>query len=203
MEANPQPAEPQSYDKKYLQYIKSALEDLTRKERLMWFFIIFEFLVIVTMIGAGQPVSTSAATSLVNGLNASIPYSSGTEAVAISIFKNNYTLALFMIIPFAGPVLAAYTSFNTGYVMSAQANVFSQQYNVAFTGIDRFLSIMVTPVFWLEFVCYSAAVLESIYLMRSLFTGNVKKELVRAIVVIASIAIVLFLSAQIEAFLYI
>ncbi|MGC8661556.1 MAG: hypothetical protein ACP5TZ_03525 [Nitrososphaeria archaeon] len=201
MEASPE--EPDINSKKYLTYIKGVLEDLTKKERLMWFFIIFEFLVIITMIGAGQPVPASSASSMVNGLNASIPYSSGTEAIAISIFRNNYTLALFMAIPFAGPVLAAYTSFNTGYIMSAQALVYSQQYQIAYTGIDRFLGIMVTPVFWLEFVCYSAAVLESIYLMQSLFTGNFRKEFIRAIVVIISIALVLFLSAQIEAFLYI
>jgi len=189
--------------KKYLVYIKDALEELTKRERLLWFFIVFEFLVIVTMIGAGQPVSSPSASSLVNGLNATIPYSSGTEAIAISIFKNNYMLALIMAIPLAGPVMATYTSFNTGYMMSAQAVVYSQQYNIALTGINRFLGIMVTPVFWLEFVCYSAAVLESIYLLQSLFTRSFSKELIRAIIVIIGITVILFISAQVEAFLYI
>ncbi|MDG6927781.1 MAG: hypothetical protein JRN26_03140 [Nitrososphaerota archaeon] len=203
MEASPQIPEVHDDNKKYLTYIKGVLEDLTRKERLLWFLIIFEFLVIITMIGAGQPVPASSASTLVNGVTASIPYSSGTEAIALSIFKNNYTLALFMAIPLAGPFLSAYTSFNTGYIMSAQASVYSQQLQIAYTGIDRFLGIMVTPVFWLEFVCYSAAVLESIYLTKSLFTGNFRDELARAVVVIIGIAIVLFLSAQVEAFLYI
>ncbi|MEM3197141.1 MAG: hypothetical protein QXH39_06055 [Conexivisphaerales archaeon] len=203
MEATPPTPGTDDDYKKYLSYIKDALEGLVKRDRLLWFFIIFEFLVIVTMIGAGQPVQASSASSLVNGLNASIPYSSGTEAIALSIFKNNYTLALFMAIPIAGPVLATYTSFNTGYVMSAQAIVYSQQNQIAYSGIDRFLGIMVTPVFWLEFICYSAAVLESIYLVQSLFTGNFRKEFTRAIVVIIGITVVLFLSAQIEAFFYV
>jgi hypothetical protein len=189
--------------KKYIAYIKDSLVELTKRERLLWFFIVFEFLVIVTMIGAGQPVPAPSASTMVNGLNASIPYSSGTEAIAISIFKNNYMLALLMAIPLAGPVMATYVSFNTGYMMSAQAVVYSQQYQIAFTGINRFIGIMVTPVFWMEFVCYSAAVLESIYLLQSLFTRNFGRELIRAIIVIIGITVILFISAQVEAFMYI
>ncbi len=155
------------------------------------------------MIGAGQPVPTSQASGLVNSLNASIPYSSGKEAIALSIFRNNYYLALLMDIPLAGPVMATYVSFNTGYMMSAQAIVYSNQTKIAFTGMDRFLSLMVLPIFWLEFVCYTAAVLESLYLLVSLFTRRFTKEVFTAIIVIIGITIVLFISAQLEAFLYV
>jgi len=196
--------QPTQNEKKGLQgHFKEALEELTRKERLLWFLVIFEFLVISTMIGAGQPVAPSSASSMVSSLNASIPYSSGKEAIAIAIFKNNYFLALLMDIPLAGPVMAAYTSFNTGYMMSAQAVVYSQQSSVAFTGTDRFLSLMVLPIFWLEFVCYTAAVLESLYLLVALFTRRFRKELVVALVVVVGITLVLFVSAQLEAFLYV
>ncbi|WP_449462958.1 hypothetical protein PQ610_01830 [Tardisphaera miroshnichenkoae] len=189
--------------KRWYDYFKEGFQELTKRERLLWFLIIFEFLVIATMIGAGQPVPTSQATGLVNSLNASIPYSSGKEAIALSIFRNNYYLALLMDIPLAGPVMAAYVSFNTGYMMSAQAIVYSNQANVAFTGMDRFLSLMVLPIFWLEFVCYTAAVLESLYLLVSLFTRRFTKELFTALIVIIGITIVLFISAQLEAFLYV
>jgi len=189
--------------KRWYEYFKEARQELTKRERLLWFFIIFEFLVIATMIGAGQPVPASQATGLVKSLNASIPYSSGKEAIALSIFKNNYYLALLMDIPLAGPVMATYVSFNTGYMMSAQAIVYSNQTSVAFTGTDRFLSLMVLPIFWLEFVCYTAAVLESLYLLVSLFTKRFTKELFTAIIVIVGITIILFISAQLEAFAYV
>ncbi|MDP7975770.1 MAG: hypothetical protein ACP5T5_01100 [Thermoprotei archaeon] len=189
--------------KRWHDYFKEAFQELTKRERLLWFLIIFEFLVIATMIGAGQPVPTSQATGLVKSLNASIPYSSGKEAIALSIFKNNYYLALLMDIPLAGPVMATYVSFNTGYMMSAQAIVYSNQTSVAFTGTDRFLSLMVLPIFWLEFVCYTAAVLESLYLLVSLFTKRFTKELFTAIIVIVGITIILFISAQLEAFAYV
>jgi hypothetical protein len=196
-------SEPQAPHRKgWRGYLREALEELTGRERLLWFFIVFEFLIIVTMVGAGQPVPTSQATGLVKSLNASIPYSQGKEAVALSIFKNNYYLALLMDIPLAGPIMATYVSFNTGYMMSAQAIVYSSQSNVAFTGMERFLNLMVLPIFWLEFVCYSAAVLESLYLLASLFTKSFRKELFVALLVILGITITLFISAQMEAFLY-
>ncbi|MGC8631788.1 MAG: hypothetical protein ACP5T2_05150 [Thermoprotei archaeon] len=192
-----------SNNKKIGDYFKEALEELTKKERLLWFLIIFEFLVISTMIGAGQPVAYNSANSMVSSLNSSIPYSSGKEAIALSIFKNNYFLALLMDIPLAGPVLASYTSFNTGYMMSAQAVVYSQEYNIAYSGMDRFLSLMVLPIFWLEFVCYTAAVMESLYLLVSLFTRRFRKEVIVAFTVIVGITLILFVSAQLEAFLYV
>ena len=180
--------------------MRKSYEALSEKDRLFVFFLMFEFLVISTLVGAGMPISAGQAQAQVQGLNSSLP-SGGKESVALYIFANNYRISVYMAIPIAGPLLGSIVSFQTGYVMAAQATAYPQLYGAS-TGAIRFLTLMATPIFWLEFLSYSAATAESIYLTLALFRRNFRKEVQNAFWLFLLIAVVLFVSAQMEAFLF-
>ncbi len=182
-------------------WLKGAMEGLTERDRLLWFIIVFEFLLLSTMIGAGQLMSSFQAEAMANSVGSGLPMSSGPQAVAISIFKNNYFLALLMDIPLAGPVMAAYISFNSGLYISAQAIASSTPY-AQISGVQELLAYFSVPTFWLEFFAYTLATLEGIYLLVSLFTRKFLSELPKFVVVAAGVALMLFISAEIEAFFY-
>ena len=183
-------------------WIKVALEGLTERDRILWFLVIFEFLFIITLFGAGQPMNIMQAESMASSVASGLPYSSGREAVALSIFYNNYFLAILMDIPLAGPVMAAYMSFNSGVYVSAQAIASSSMAQVPATGIQEMIFYLSLPTFWLEYVAYALATLESIYVIAALFTRKFLSELPKFILVIASVTLILFVSAQLEAFFY-
>jgi uncharacterized membrane protein SpoIIM required for sporulation len=67
-----------------------------------------------------------------------------------------------MFIPIAGAVLGLFILFNTGVALGAIA---ATQGYPAYIGL---LSLVITPVFWLEFAAYSLAMAESIWLFRRL-----------------------------------
>ncbi len=180
---------------------KGAVEGLTERDRLLWFIIVFEFLLLSTMIGAGQLMSPLQAQAMASSVGSGLPVSSGPEAVAISIFKNNYFLALLMDIPLAGPVMAAYISFNSGVYISAQAIASSNPY-AQISGVQELLAYFSVPTFWLEFFAYTLATLEGIYLLVSLFMRKFMSELPKFVVVVIGVALILFISAEIEAFFY-
>ncbi|MGC8601154.1 MAG: hypothetical protein ACP5GO_02790 [Thermoprotei archaeon] len=182
-------------------YLKDAMEGLTQRERLLWFIIIFEFLMLSTMIGAGQIMSAVQADAMASSVGSSLPVSSGPQAVAMAIFKNNYFLALLMDLPLAGPVMAAYISFNSGLFVSAQAIASSSPY-AQISGVQELLSYLSLPTFWLEFFAYTLSTLEGLYLVVALFTRKFLSELPKLIVVVISVAVILFVSAEIEALFY-
>lgn len=130
-----------------------------------------------------------------------MPYSRGPEAVAISIFGNNFYLAVLMDIPLAGPVMGAYISFNSGVYVAAQAIASSSPLSEV-SGTALLMNYFSIPTFWLEYVAYSLATLEGVYVLVSLFTKKFLKELPNLIMAVILVAVILFVSAEIEAFFY-
>jgi glucan phosphoethanolaminetransferase (alkaline phosphatase superfamily) len=99
-----------------------------------------------------------------------------------------------MFIPFAGPIIGLTILFNTGIALGAISS--AQGYPVFIALISELL----TPVFWLEFIAYSAAIAESLWLARRLLQRQ-WLELKNTAIEIGICAVILIVSAIIEAWL--
>jgi len=96
-----------------------------------------------------------------------------------------------MFVPVIGPVLGLFILFNTGVALGAIASV--QGYPVGL----GLLSLLLTPVFWLEFAAYSTAMAESIWLFRRLLQKR-WLELKNTAILIGICAAILIVGAVVE-----
>ena len=114
----------------------------------------------------------------------------------LGIFKNNVQIALLEFIPGFGTGFSAYTSYDTGLVLAAIAQS-NQTSNI--TGLELFLALLLTPIYWIEFSCYSLAVEESIAVIISFpkkdFRTTEWKWLVASVLFVVA---TLFVSARLE-----
>ena len=111
------------------------------------------------------------------------------------IFGNNMMYCLVMFIPFVGPVGGFYVLYSTGRVLAALSQV--QGYNPLFL----FLMVMVCPHAWLEYISYSLAISESVWLSFFIIKyryGGLRFEVANAVKYISLCAVLLLAGAIIE-----
>ena len=109
-----------------------------------------------------------------------------------AIFGNNLIHTLVMFVPFVGPIWGFFVLFNTG--------TFIALFSVA-AGISPMLALVVllfTPVLWLGFGVYSAAMAASIVLLLQIVRRWARTEIVRTCVLFTVCALALLSSAIIE-----
>jgi len=99
-----------------------------------------------------------------------------------------------MFIPVIGPVLGLFILFDTGVALGAISSI--QGYPVGL----GLLSLVLTPVFWLEFAAYSTAMSESIWLFRRLLQKR-WQELKNTAILIGICAAILVVGAVVEVWL--
>lgn len=120
----------------------------------------------------------------------------GIKGTVLGIFQNNVQIALLEFIPGIGPAMGVYSSYDTGLAIAALAQT-SQ--NVSVSGPLLVFILLFTPIFWLEFTCYSLAVEESIALIDSFrnhdFRSSEWKWLVASVIFVVA---TLFVSARLE-----
>jgi len=165
-----------------------------RRKRIYSMIAIFVFAVIITVIGSLVPVDTQEASQISDELDQKVT-SLGEEGVLTQfIFGNNFIICLLMFIPVLGPLFGFYALFNTGMVVSAIAT--AEGYPLSLV----FLSLFLTPVFWLEFIAYSIAIAESVWLFRRILQGWSRgwRELKTAGFLVSICAVVLLVSAVVE-----
>jgi uncharacterized membrane protein SpoIIM required for sporulation len=133
-----------------------------RRKRIYSIIIIFIVALIVTIIGSYIPLSSQEAYTLSNQVNETLNQNRASNTLTQYIFLNNFEICLLMFIPVVGAALGLFILFDTGLALGAIAA--TQGYPV-WLGLA---SLVVTPVFWLEFVAYSIAMAESIWLFRRL-----------------------------------
>lgn len=160
------------------------------------YFIIFIFIVafIVTVIGSFVPLNHSDAQSISNGLNQTLTQHKADNSLTQYIFLNNFEICLLMFVPLIGPILGMFILFDTGVALGAIAQI--QGYPVGL----GLLSLVLTPVFWLEFAAYSTAMAESIWLTRRLLQKR-WLELKNTAVLIGICAAILIVGAIVEVWL--
>jgi stage II sporulation SpoM-like protein len=166
----------------------------SKRKRIYSIIIIFILAFIVTVIGSYIPISHQDAQTISNSLNSTLnthkSFSSRTEY----IFVNNFSICLVMFIPFIGPIIGFIILGNTGVALGAISSI--QGYPVWI----ELLSLVLTPIFWLEFAAYSTAIAEGIWLSRRLMQQR-WIELKNTAILIGICAGILIVSAVIEVWL--
>jgi len=143
--------------------------------------------VLVTSVGALTPLSREDANSLNNELE------QVRQNVSVqSIFGNNLLICLVMFVPILGPIFGLWALYNTGVVIAAESIV---------QGIPSFLilsSLLILPFAWPEFISYSTALAESVWLIQRARRGMIRREIKNAAVLVAIVAVMLLIGATIE-----
>jgi hypothetical protein len=165
-----------------------------RRKRIYSVIIMLSIAIVVTLAGTLVPLSAQQANAISKELNQTLAENKASGSLPQYIFLNNFEICLFMFIPIAGPLIGMFILFNTGTALSAIAQV------QGFPAILEFAPLMITPIFWLEFISYSAAMTESIWLFRRLLQGR-WQELKWTGVFIGFCALLLAIGAIVEAWL--
>jgi hypothetical protein len=165
-----------------------------RRKRIYSFIVIFVIAVLLMVIGSLVPISPQDAKTTSDQLNQTLNQNRATGTLPQYIFLNNFEICLVMFIPIIGPILGFVILFNTGYALAAISQV---------QGISPLLDILllvITPVFWLEFVSYTIGITESIWLFRRLLQRR-WRELKNTGILIGICAILLLIGAIVETWL--
>ena len=166
-----------------------------KRKRILSTIDMFIIAVVVTVAGSLMPVDPQQARQINNELNQMVTEANSNGTLVQSIFSNNFLIALIMFVPVLGTVFGFYALFSTGTAINAIA--IAQGYPVFLV----LFSLVLTPVFWLEFAAYSTALAESIWLFRRILQGRGLRELKNFGILIAICAGLLFLGAIVEAWL--
>lgn len=166
----------------------------SKRKRIYSIMFIFVLAFILTVVGSYIPISHNDAQTISDTLNSTLNAQKANNSLTGYIFLNNFSICLLMFIPIIGAVLGLAILFNTGIALGAIASV--QGYPVAI----GLLSLVITPVFWLEFTAYSVAIAESIWLTRRLMQRR-WFEPKNAAILIALCAGILIVGAIVEVWL--
>jgi hypothetical protein len=153
--------------------------------------IVAIFIVAITVIGSLMPMDPQQAKDISNDLNQTVNTMKQNDTLLPYIFGNNFMICLLMFIPVIGPLLGSYILFNTGTVIGAIS---------AAEGIPTIVALAATfiPIGLIEFTAYSAAMTESIWLVRRILQGRGLRELKNTGLFVSICAVVLILGAIIE-----
>ena len=165
-----------------------------RRKRIYSIIAIFVIALIVTIIGSYVPLSAKDALTLSNQVNQTLNENKANNTLTQYIFINNFEICLLMFIPVVGAALGMFILFDTGLALGAIA---ATQGYPTWLGLA---SLVVTPVFWLEFAAYSIAMAESIWLFRRL-TQKRWRELKWTTISIGVCAALLIIGAVVEVWL--
>jgi hypothetical protein len=159
------------------------------RNRLILFGIVYLTLTVIFGFASTTPLSQADALSLAQSANA-------INRSAMGIFENNIQIALLEFIPGFGPAFGAYSSYSTGLVLSAIAQT---NQTAGISGFELFLGLVLTPIYWIEFACYSAAVEESSAIIISFRNRDfLTTEWKWVIGTILLVVVTLFVSARLE-----
>jgi len=152
--------------------------------------------IVVTIAGTFVTLSAEEAEMIYSQVNSTILENRDIASLTGAIFVNNFSISLLMFIPIVGPLLGFSILFTTGTALGAISMV--QGYPIWIS----LLALMITPIFWLEFVAYSLGMAESIWLFRRL-TQRRWHELKWTAISIGIVAAMLAIGAVVEAWLII
>lgn len=168
----------------------------SRRKRIYSMLFILVLSIVVTIVGTFVPLSTEEAKMIADQVNSTITENRDIASLTAVIFVNNFSICLLMFIPIVGPILGFSILFTTGTALGAISMV--QGYPIWIS----LLALMITPIFWLEFVSYSLGISESIWLFRRLLQRR-WRELKWTAISIGIVAALLAIGAVVEAWLII
>jgi len=133
-----------------------------RRKKLYSLLFIFLLSVVVTFAGTLMPLSDDDAKVLSDSVNQIVAENDSLASLSGAIFVNNFRLCLPMFIPVFGAVFGLFVLFSTGIGIGAVSVVQGMSGGVAL------LMLMITPIFWLEFISYTMGMTESVWTFRRL-----------------------------------
>lgn len=182
-----------------LEYIKIEKEKrrpsyaASRRSRFLSFLAILFLCVLVTSAGALSRIDDSNAQAIVEDFK-ELEKMLQTAGVQL-IFGNNMMYSLIMFIPFIGPISGFYVLYSTGKVLAALG------YVLGANPLFLFLNLLIYPHAWLEYISYSLAISESIwlsfYMLKYRYKG-LKTEIINTAKIISICAVFLLAAAFIE-----
>ncbi|MGE5555222.1 MAG: hypothetical protein ACM3UY_03015 [Methanocella sp.] len=182
---------------KYTEFWMSAS---SKRKRIYSTLFVLVLAVIATMAGTLVQLSPQDAQAIYNQLN----QTSTSPTLLTDIFVNNFPLCLLMFIPLAGIGIGLFILFSTGMAFRAVFDVQAASgfdSSASISGIDPATAVLVLvlagAVFVIEYVSYSIAMTESVWLFRRLLQRRWKELRVLAIL-IGVVAVLLAIGAVVE-----
>ena len=172
---------------------KGPLYVVSRKNRFLSILAILFLCIIMTSIGALSRVDGSEAQGIVKDFK-EMERMLQTVGVQL-IFGNNMMYCLLMFIPFIGPITGFYVLYSTGKVLAALGYVLGAD------PLLLLLALLIYPHAWLEYISYSLAISESIWLSFYALRHGLKglrAEIINAAKYISICAVFLLAGAFIE-----
>jgi len=171
-------------------------ESSPRRKRLLTIVAAFVLSFAVTVSGVLTPLSQNEAQDLSHDLEQTQVDLENTTLLSGSlfIFRNNFIITMIMFVPLAGPFFSVYVMHNTGVVIAAESVAASTHPSPLLVLLLLFLF----PFAWLEFLAYSLAFSESIWLMWRLIKRRGAEELVNALIMLLACLGILLAAAIIE-----
>ncbi|MGA2385070.1 MAG: stage II sporulation protein M [Candidatus Bathyarchaeia archaeon] len=166
----------------------------TRRKRIYSAIFVFIVAFLLTLIGSLVPISHQAAQQLVNPINQTAQQNKNSGTLPQYIFLNNFRICLIMFIPIIGPIFGLISFSYTGYILGAESLL------QGVPSVFYLLLLLILPFFWLEFISYSIAISESVWLIRRLLQKRFR-EFKNTAILIGVCAGLLALGAIIEAWL--
>jgi uncharacterized membrane protein SpoIIM required for sporulation len=159
----------------------------TKIKRILTIAAFFLLSIIITVAGILTPLSHEEASKIEKELEGI------QENVNVQlIFGNNLMICLAMFVPIAGPIFGSYVLHNTGIVIAAMS------VTEGLPPILVFALLFVFPFTWLEFLAYSIAFAQSVWLTWRIIQRKGKKELVNMCILISICAVMLLVAAIVE-----
>lgn len=159
----------------------------TKIKRILTITAFFLLSIVITIAGVLTPLSHEEANEIQKEVE-----EMGKNINERFIFGNNFMICLAMFVPFAGPAFGSYVLYNTGVVIAAQSAAED------FPPLIAFLFLFAFPFTWLEFLAYSTAFAESVWLTWRIIRHKGKKELVNTCIFISICAVILVVAAIVE-----
>lgn len=166
----------------------------SKRKRIYLIIIVFIIAFALTAIGSYVPLSHSDAQEIYNRVNGTVTSHKSFGSLTGYIFLNNFSICLLMFIPFIGPIVGMFIIFDTGIALGAISLI------KGYPPVVALISEVILPIFWLEFIAYSVAMAEAIWLSRRL-TQHRWFELKNTAILIGICAAILAGSAALEAWL--
>ena len=162
----------------------------TLQDRMIVFLIVFVLCIIATVIGALARVEPPEAQNMVQEMDKirNIAKVAGVQL----IFGNNLMYTLVMFVPVVGPGFGFYVLYNTGRILAAYGAI--SKVNPVLT----FLFLFALPFTWMEYISYTLAISESIWMTYAIIKRNLRNELTTMSIIIVICNILLLLGALIE-----
>jgi hypothetical protein len=163
-------------------------------KRILTVLGIFLLLVMLTVAGALTPLSSEDADALNRELENMQQDVRDMDVLSstVAIFKNNFFINAIMFVPIAGPFFGTYVLYNTGLMIGAQSTV---------NGISPLYVLFLLfffPFTWMEFIAYSIALSQGVWLTWRIIQHKGKSELKSTLILIGACAAILLAAALIE-----